>query len=151
MTVGAAQMFDTAWLNILNGTIDLDGDSFRWVLVTSSYTPDNTHSAWSSISTNEVANGSGYTTHGKTATFTVSLSTGTVTIDANEPSWTSSSITAKYAMIIRDADGNGSLASTDLPIMYVDLKTEGGSESSVSDTFSVTTPSALFTSVAPNS
>ena len=112
--------------------------AFAWCLVTSSYTPaQNTDAAWSTISGNEVANGSGYATHGKALTATLSRTDNVVTLDCDDQTWTSSTITAKYAVIVRDADANAALAAGDLPIAYVDLDTGGGSLASSNADFAV--------------
>jgi hypothetical protein len=139
MAAGNFILYSNALEGLLDGTIDLDTDDFRLVLVTSSYTPaQNTDAAWSTISTNEVANGSGYTTHGKALTVTLSRTDNVVTLDCDDQTWSSSSITAKYAVIVRDADGNGALAAGDLPVAFVNLDTGGGSVSSTSADFVVT-------------
>lgn len=103
-----------------DGTIDLDTDSFRCALVTSSYTPAATHETWTSVSANEVANGNGYTTHGDAMAVTWVESSGTVTWDSDDPAWTASggSITARYAVIVHDANADNALASTDKLVAY---------------------------------
>lgn len=103
-----------------DGTIDVDTDAFRCVLVTSSYTPAATHETWTSASANEVANGNGYATHGVALTQTWVESSGTVTFDSDNPAWTASggSITARYAVIVHDANGDNALASTDKLVAY---------------------------------
>lgn len=109
-----------------DGTIDLDTNTFRVVLVTSDYTPNLAHTAWSDISANEVANGNGYTTHGNAlALVTMTQAAGVGKWDAADPTWTAtdSGITARYGMIVRDANGDGSLAAGDLPICYTLLDT----------------------------
>lgn len=139
MAAGNFIAFSNALELILDGTIDWDTDAFRMVLVTSAYTPaQNTHTAWSDISANEVANGNGYATHGKALTCSVSRSTNVVTLDCDDQSWAASTITAKYAVIVRDADANGALAAGDTPVFFVDLETGGGSLSTTSGTLSVT-------------
>lgn len=121
------------------GTVDLDSDTFRMVLVTSAYTPaQNTHTAWSDISTNEVAAGGGYSTHGKAITQSVTRASNVVTYDCDDQSWAASTITAKYAVIVKDADANGALAAGDVPLCYCDLETGGGSLSSTAAAFNVT-------------
>lgn len=123
---------------IMDGTIDLDNDSFRLALVTSSYTPaQTTHGTWADVSANEVADGGGYSTHGKALTVTTATSGLVTTVDADDQTWTSSTITAKYAVIVRDADANGALAGTDLVVAYCDLNSGGGSVSSTSASFIV--------------
>jgi len=93
--------------------------------------------------------GTGYTASGKAITPTLSRSGNVVTLDCDDQTWTSSTITAKYAAIIRDADGNGSLAAGDIPVMYVDLETGGGSLSSSNGPFTITiNASGLYTLTA---
>ena len=153
MAAGNFILYSNALEGISDGTIDLDSDTFRMVLVTSSYTPaQNTDAAWSTISTNEVANGSGYTTHGKALTTGVTRSSNVVTFDVDDQTWSSSSITAKYAVIVKDADANGSLAAGDVPLAYVDLDSGGGSLSSTNADFTVTiNASGVFTITAATS
>lgn len=139
MAAGNWRLFGNALEQILKGGIDVDTDTFRMVLVTSSYTPDQSlHDTWSDISANEVAAGGGYSTHGKLLTVTVTRSGLVVTIDCDDQAWTGSTITAKYAVIVRDADANGALAAGDLVVAFVDLDTGGGSISTTSGTFTVT-------------
>ncbi len=139
MPAGAWKVYSAAMENITDGALDLDTNTFRMVLVTSSYTPaQNTHSTWVDASANEVAAGGGYSTHGKLLTCTTTRSAAVTTFDCDDQSWTSSTITAKYALIVRDADANGALASTDLLVAYCDLETGGGSVSTTAGTLSIT-------------
>lgn len=135
------------------GTIDLDTDTFRMVLVTSSYTPaQNTDDAWSDISANEVAAGGGYSTHGKLVTQSVTRSSNVVTFDCDDQSWAAATITAKYAVLVKDANADGSLAAGDVPLAYCDLESGGGSLSSTAAAFSVTiNASGVFTVTAATS
>lgn len=137
MAAGNWIVYSNARELVNEGTLDLDSDSFRMVLVTSSYTPaQNTHTAWSDISANEVS-GTGYTANGQAITQTVTRSGNVITFDCDDKSWASSTITAKYAVIVKDADSNNALASTDVPLCYADLNTGGGSESSSGAAFNV--------------
>src|SRR5690606_33957038 len=147
MAAGAWVVYSNAIELIHEGAIDLDEDDFRMVLVTEEYSPDaDADDTWSDVSTNDVANGNGYTTHGEALTVTVTRNAGTVTIDCDDQSWENSTITAKYAVIVRDDDGNGQLASTDALIAYADLDTGGGSVSTTNGTFAVTiNASGVFT------
>lgn len=138
MAAGAWKMFGAAGEALLDSSIDWESDSFRMALVTSSYTLDLTDTAWSDISTNEVANGNGYATHGKAITPTLSRSGQVVTLDCDDQSWTSATFSAKHAVIVRDADDNGALASSDLPLLICDLDTGGGSLSPSAGTLSIT-------------
>jgi len=87
--------------------IDMDADTFNCILLTDSYTPDATDAllvdlgqigppAISSIE----ASGAGYTTRGQELTgVTWNEAAGTVTFDADNPSWTSATFTCRYAVI----------------------------------------------------
>lgn len=150
MPAGNWLVYGHALEQLIEGGLDLDNNTWRMALVTSAYTPaQTTHSAWSSISTNEVANGNGYTTHGKLLTVTSNRSGLVVTFDCDDQSWTSSTITAKYAVIVRDGDANGALAAGDIPLCYCDLETGGGSVSTTNGTFAITiNASGVFTVTA---
>jgi hypothetical protein len=150
MPAGNWLVYGPALEQLIEGGLDLDTNTWRMVLVTASYTPNqSTDAAWSTISANEVANGGGYTTHGKLLTVTSTRSGLVVTFDCDDQSWTSSTITAKYAVIVRDADANNALAGTDIPLCYVNLETGGGSVSTTAGTFAITiNASGVFTVTA---
>jgi hypothetical protein len=134
---------------ILDGTIDLDTDSFRMVLVGTGYTPNqNTDDAWSDISANEIS-GTGYTANGKALTTGLTRSNLVATFDVDDQTWTTSTLSnVAYAVIVRDADDNGALATTDIPLCFCELE-DGSSLSSSSDDFSVTiNASGVFTITA---
>lgn len=127
---------DQAW----SGNINWASDTIKVGLVTSSYTPNqNTDVHWSDVSTNEVS-GTGYTAGGATlGSKTHTQSTTTFTFDAADTSWTSSTITARYAVIYKST-GTG---STSPLIAYVDF---GADQSSSSGTFTITwSGSGIFT------
>ena len=63
----ADMIYNSFPLYLGDGTIDLDSDTLKISLHTSSYTPDAGHSSYTDLD-NEVANGSGYTTGGKALT-----------------------------------------------------------------------------------
>lgn len=138
MPVGSFKWYSNALLLHAKGDLDLDA-GVRAVLVTSSYTPNqSTDDTWSDVSANEVANGNGYATHGKAVTTSVTKSGLVTTIDGDDQNWTSSTITAKYLVLVKDADTNGALAGTDVLIAYCDLDTGGGSVSSTAGDFAIT-------------
>lgn len=107
--------------------IDLDTDTIKVALCTSTYAPNkDTHDFFNDI-TNEVT-GTGYTAGGATlgsVTWTYNTTTDTWTLDAADVVWGSSTITARYAIIYVDTAG---ASSTDPLIGYVDF------ESNVSST-----------------
>ena len=123
MAADAWAVYNKAKEYIGDGTIDLDAGSayFSVVLLTSSYTPALTHSTYSDISGTEVANGNGYTLGGDVCSnVTWSESSGTVTFDSDDPTWTASggSIVARYAALVHIAAGSGVPQAGDKLIAY---------------------------------
>ena len=123
----ASGLYGITFLNALKDdlAIDLDdttADRFKVMLVTSSYTPDfGAHDFYADV-TNEVAAGGGYSTGGKSlASVTLTQSGGTITWDADDVTWTSSTITARGAVVYDD-----SLASDPL-IAYIDFGSDKSS------------------------
>jgi hypothetical protein len=92
---------DSARTDLLNGTFDLDTDTFLCALFLSTSNIGAASTTYAGL-TNEHANANGYTTGG-ISLGTLSLSgTTTVTVDeTTNPQWTASggSITARYAVI----------------------------------------------------
>ena len=78
---------------------------YKIALYTSSATLDATTTTYSGTS-NEVANGGGYTTGGKTLTVSqIPTSTGTTAfIDFSDVTWTAATITARGALIYNSTD-----------------------------------------------
>lgn len=146
MAAGAWKMFGNAGLKLLDGGVVWGSGAFRMALLTDSYTPDLTDTAWSDMSSYEVANGDGYATHGKLLTCTESVSGQVVTLDCDDQSWTGATFSAKYAVIVHDGNTDGSLGSSDVPILICDLESGGGSLSPSAGTLSVTIDSdGLYT------
>lgn len=150
MAAGNWLVYGAAAEGMADGTIDLDTDTFRMILVTSTHTPNqSTHSTYADVSANEVAATGNYATYGKLLTCTWVRSGLVVTFDCDDQSWTSSTITAKYAVIVKDGDANGTLVAGDLLLCYCDLETGGGSISTTNGTLSITiNASGVFTSTA---
>lgn len=102
--------------------VDFDTDTIKVALVTSSYTPNqDTHDYFDDV-TNEVS-GTGYTAGGATlASPTVTLDTTNdrVDFDAADTSWTSSTITARGAVIYKSTG----TASTSPLIAFIDFTTD---------------------------
>lgn len=104
---------------IMNGGIDLDTDTIKVALVTASYTPDqDTHDFFDDV-TNEVS-GTGYSAGG------ASLANKTVTadntdnegvFDADDVTWSTSTITARAAVVYKSTG----TASTSALICYIDF------------------------------
>lgn len=84
--------------SLANKEITLPGDVLKVALVTSSYTPDNSHQYKSQV-TGE-ATGTGYTAGGATLTsITWTLNGSVYTLDAADTTWANSTITARYAVL----------------------------------------------------
>ena len=115
----SAKLYGNSILKMLNKEIDFDSDTIKVMLCTNSYTPDqDTHEHKDNV-TNEVS-GPGYTAGGATlSNKSVSYTAGTnvAKFDADDVSWSSSTITARYA-VIYDSTG---VDSTSPLIGYVDF------------------------------
>ena len=117
---------------IMNGGIDLDTDTIKVALVTSSYTPDqDAHDFFDDV-TNEVS-GTGYTAGG------ASLANKAVTadntdnegvFDADDVTWSTSTITARAAVVYKSTG----TASPSALICYIDFSTD---KSSSAGTFTI--------------
>ncbi len=125
-----------------DGTIDLIGDSYRMVLVGTGYVPNQgTDAAWSAISAEEIA-GSGYVANGKAVALSVSRAGLVVTYDCPDQSWNPSTLSGvAYAVIVRNALADGTLAAGDIPVFCCELEA-GGSLSSVAGPLGVTIDAA---------
>ena len=116
----ASGLYGITFLNALKNTLALDlddttADRFKVMLVTSGYTPNfGTHDFKSDV-TNEVS-GTGYDAGGKSLTsVTLTQSGGTITFDAADLTWASSTITARGAVVYDDSLTNDPL------IAYIDF------------------------------
>lgn len=94
-------------VGLLNGEFDFSSDTaqvFKVALFTSSAALSAATTAYSTA--NEVANGNGYTTGGKTLTISTNpTSSGTSAyLSFTDVTWTASTFTARYALIYK-ADG----------------------------------------------
>lgn len=119
------------------GDIDFNTDTFKMMLVTSTYSASKTHTKRSDI-TNEVS-GTGYTAGGNAAAATVAVDNvnNRVDISWSITSWTTATITARAGVIYK---ARGGLSSADELVGYVDF---GSDVTSTAGTFSVTVSSPL--------
>ncbi len=108
--------------NTTNGRIDWDTDTIKVMLVTSSYTPNfDTHNFADDV-TSEVS-GTGYTAGGATLAspvITLDTTNDRVDVDFADTSWTSSTITARGAVIYKSTG----TASTSPLFAYLDFSTD---------------------------
>ena len=94
---------------ILDEVHDLVADTLKIALFTSSASLGASTTAYST--SNEVANGNGYATGGVTlANRAVSTSGTTAFFDADDPTWTSASFTARGALIYNSTNGDKAIA-----------------------------------------
>lgn len=129
----ASLVYNSFYYDSFTGAINCASDSFKCMLVTSSYTADKAHDKRNDI-TNEVT-GTGYTSGGNWATCTVAAVDNTnndVEITFSITSWTTSTITARGAVIYKS---RGGASSADELVCYIDF---GADISSSAGTFAVT-------------
>ena len=136
----ASGLYGETIVNALDGTaaIDLNSDTIKIMLVTSSYTPDFGAHGHKSDVTNEVS-GTNYTAGGNTlGSLSLTQTGGTIKFDAADTSWSSATITnARGAVIYDDSLTNDPL------IAYIDF---GSDFSSSNGTFTITFASGgIFT------
>jgi hypothetical protein len=133
---GTWKWYGNGLLNLAKGLIDLDTDTFKMILTTSAYTPDqDTHDFRNDV-TNEVV-GTGYTAGGATlagVSVTYDAATNEVRISWTDPTWPTSTITARTAVIYKS---RGGASSADELLAYC---TEAGDIASTAGTFTVDLP-----------
>lgn len=134
----ASIVYNSALDDLAKGAIDFDTDTFKIMLVTSSYTPNkDTHTKRSDV-TNEVS-GTGYTSGGDTTAVTVTKDTANdrLDIDFGNVSWSSATLTARGGVIYKS---RGGLASADELVAYLDFTSD---VTSTNGTFTVDVTSPL--------
>ncbi len=98
--------------DVMLGLHDLDSDTLKIALYTSSATLDATTTAYTT--TNEVANGNGYTTGGVAlANASVIINSTSGCFDSDNPEWTSATFTARGALIYNDTESALAIAVLD--------------------------------------
>lgn len=128
----ASLIYNSFHEDLARGNIDMDTNTFKMMLVTSSYTPNkDTHADRADV-TNEVAATGGYTAGGKTVTCTVARDDANdkTTLTFAAESWESSTITAAAAVVYKSTG----TAANDLLVFYNDF---GGNVTSSNTTLSV--------------
>ena len=130
----ASQIYNSFKKKIMDGSIDLDTDTIKVALTSSSYTPDiDTHDFFDDI-TNEVAASGTYSAGGATLankTVTQDNTDNEGVFDADDISFTGATITARYAIIYKSTG----VTSTSPLIGVIDF---GTNQTSTNGTFTVT-------------
>jgi len=132
ITSAICNTFKTEILTGVHNFTASSGDTFKLALYTSSATLNKSTTAYTS--SNEVANGNGYTTKGNALTsVTPVLSTDTAVCDFADTSFTSASFTARGCLIFNeDASGDPSVCAIDF----------GADKTVTSGTFTIQFPTA---------
>lgn len=102
---GAWTFTNAGRTSLLNGTFDIDSDTWKMALFLSTSNIGAGSTTYAGL-TNEHANANGYTTGGVSITLSLSGTT-TVTVDSTDATWTASggSIVARFA-VIYEVGGN---------------------------------------------
>lgn len=128
----ASLIYNSANYDEAVGALDYDTNTFKAMLVTSSYTPDQDAHLKRSDITNEVS-GTGYTAGGVTSAVTVTKDTtnNKTTIQFAAVSWPSSTISARGCVYYRS---RGGASTADELVAYNDF---GSTVTSNNSTFTV--------------
>ncbi len=120
--------------HIARGNVIFSAHSFKAMLVTADLTEGNLDAWISRADVTGEASGTGYTAGGTAITATVgavNTTTNSVPVTFSNPSWATSTITARGCVVYRDVG----TAATDRLVTYVDF---GANVSSTAGTFTVT-------------
>lgn len=124
-----AVVYSNCLLNALESVMNLETDTIKCMLCTSSYTPDQDAHDFKDDVDNEVA-GTGYTAGGaEVANPAITISAKVTKFDGDDVQWTTSTLTARYAVIYDDTPA----ADADKPLLV--LIDFGENKSSVNGTF----------------
>jgi hypothetical protein len=118
-------IYNSFFPDVSTGNIDLNTDTFKVMLCTSSYTPSKLHNRRDDI-TNEVT-GTGYSAGGATlanVTVTQDDTNDLAKFDADDVVWSNATITARYAVIYKS---RGGAASADELVKVFDFGTDQSS------------------------
>lgn len=136
--MATAKFYSGFFRSLWNKEADLDTDTLKLMLCTSSYTPSQDTHRYKSDVTNEVS-APGYTAGGATVgsiAISYDSSGNVLSFDGADVSWPSSTITARYAVLY---DSTPASDATRPLIGYIDFGADIGS---VAATFSVVWPAA---------
>ncbi len=123
---------------LANGSVDLDTDTIKVMLLTNAASPNIDSWAFRSDVTNEVT-GTGYTAGGQaltTKTVTQDNTNDRAAWDFDDPAWTTATITARYAVYYKS---RGGASSADELILCQDF---GADISSTAGTFTIQEPAS---------
>lgn len=131
----ASKLYGQFLSQALNKEIDWDTDTIKVALLSNAYTPDqDAHNYLDDVVAYEVT-GTGYTAGGATLankTNTYNSASNTIVLDADDTTWASSTITARYAVVY---DASPATNATKPLIGYVDF---GSDQASSNGNFTIT-------------
>ena len=131
----ASKLYGNFVVKSFNKEIDWDSDTIKVALLSNAYTPDqDAHDYFDDVVAHQVT-GTGYTSGGNTLankTNTYNSATNVIVLDADDTTWASSTITARYAVIY---DATPATDATRPLIGYVDF---GSDQSSSNGNFTIT-------------
>lgn len=115
----ASFIYNSCLEDLALNNIDFGADTFKVMLVTSSYTANKDTDDKRDDVTNEVS-GTGYTSGGATTTCTVAKNTtdDRVTLTFSAVSWSTTTLTARAAVIYKS---RGGASSADELVAYIDF------------------------------
>ena len=131
--MAVAKNYGRLGLSLMSGEVNFGTHTFKLMLCTNLYTPDQGAHRYKSDITNEVS-ATGYTAGGTTLTgvaLSYDAATNRAWYDANDPSWPTATITARWAVMY---DSTPSTDATRPLIGYIDF---GADTSSTTATFAV--------------
>jgi hypothetical protein len=132
----ASKLYGQFLSQALNKEIDWDSDNIKVALLSNSYSPNQDNDNYfDDVASFEVSGATGYTAGGNSLTNktnTYNGATNVVILDADDVTWTSSTITARYAVIY---SATPSTNATRPLIGYVDF---GSDQSSSNGNFTIT-------------
>lgn len=138
MALAPLQLHNTALATLFaDDTPQWDDDTadFAWALLSSDYTPSDTHTTWGDVSANEIS----YDDYSQQAVTgrSVDNNTGEAQFDSDPADFGDPvSMQAKYLVLV--VGTAGSLASADVVIGTVDLDDGGGSVTAANGEFKIT-------------
>lgn len=139
---GAWHWYGLGLLAVVKGAVDLDTDTFKLMLTTSTYTPNiDTHDFRDDV-TNEVGASGSYAAGGATlagVAVTYDAASNQIRTKWTDPAFTSATITARTAVIYKS---RGGAASADELLAYC---TESADVTSTAGTFTVDLPDPTLT------
>jgi hypothetical protein len=131
----ASKLYGNFIAKAFNKEVDWNSDTIKIALLSNSYTPDqDAHDYFDDVASFEVT-GTGYTAGGNTlanATNSYNSATNVIILDADDVTWSSSTITARYAVVY---DASPATNATRPLIGYVDF---GSDQSSSNGNFTIT-------------